>query len=167
MIISTYEKSPAGNAIVRTTTVPTILSAGMKENVVPSTATATLNLRLLPGDSIRFAIGRIREIVDDERVRIGVLTEREASAITNVNSYGYRQVERAVKKTFSGTVVTPFLFIGGTDSRHLQSISNSIIRFSPMTDPIGFHGPSERVSLQSFRQSLWFYEQLIREAGGG
>jgi carboxypeptidase PM20D1 len=53
--------------------------------------------------------------------------------------------------------------IGGTDSRHFSEVSDGIIKFSPMTDPIGFHGVDERVSLESYRNTLWFFEQLLRD----
>ncbi len=52
--------------------------------------------------------------------------------------------------------------IGGTDSRHFSEISEGIIKFSPMTDPIGFHGIDERVSIDGYKTTLWFYEQLMR-----
>jgi carboxypeptidase PM20D1 len=60
-------------------------------------------------------------------------------------------------------VTTPFMMIGGTDSRHMSEVSKNIIKFSPITDPIGFHGIDERVSLKSYRQSLWFFETLLRQ----
>jgi carboxypeptidase PM20D1 len=52
--------------------------------------------------------------------------------------------------------------IGATDSRHFGKVSSNIIKFSPMIDPIGFHGIDERVSLESYQTALWFYEQLLR-----
>jgi len=52
--------------------------------------------------------------------------------------------------------------IGGTDSRYFSILSDNIIKFSPMIDPIGFHTIDERVSIKSFGMNLWFYEQLIR-----
>jgi carboxypeptidase PM20D1 len=52
--------------------------------------------------------------------------------------------------------------IGGTDSKHFHSVSENIFKFSPMKDPIGFHTIDERVSIESYRHSLWFFEQLMR-----
>jgi len=163
LIINAYEKTPTDNAIIRTTVVPTIIAAGIKENVVPSVATATLNIRLLPGDSISRVTARVRSLIDDDRIKIKILKGREASSITPVESEGYRKTEKMVRQTFSHTTVTPFLLIGATDASHFQPITKGTIRFSPMTDPIGFHGINERVSLESFRQALWFYEQLMRD----
>jgi carboxypeptidase PM20D1 len=54
--------------------------------------------------------------------------------------------------------------IGATDSRFFGEVSPNIIKFSPMIDPVGFHGIDERVSLESYKTAIWFYEQLIRNA---
>ena len=165
VVIGIYEKSPGGNAVVRTTGVPTIFNAGMKDNVVPTKATVTINFRLLQGDGSEKVVAEIKKIVNDERVSIAVSKEfsAEPSATSPEDGFGYKRVDATVKKTFAETVTTPFLMIGGTDSRHFGEISSNIIKFSPMTDPIGFHGIDERVSLESYQQTLWFYEQLIRQ----
>jgi carboxypeptidase PM20D1 len=165
VVIGIYEKSPGGNAVVRTTAVPTIFNAGMKDNVVPTKATVTMNFRLLQGDGSEKVIAEIKKIIQDDRVSIAVSKEfsAEPSATSPEDGFGYKRVDETVKKTFAETVTTPFLMIGGTDSRHFGEISTNIIKFSPMTDPIGFHGIDERVSLESYQQALWFYEQLIRQ----
>ncbi|HMV14315.1 MAG TPA: hypothetical protein PKA75_03025, partial [Chitinophagales bacterium] len=67
-----------------------------------------------------------------------------------------------IKKSYAHVVSAPFLLIGATDSRHFADVSENILKFSPMLDPIGFHGIDERVSLESFRHSLWFFEQFLR-----
>jgi carboxypeptidase PM20D1 len=163
LIINQYSKSASGNALMRTTAVPTIIQAGVKDNVVPTVATATINLRLLPGDSSSWVVNQLSEIINDERVTIEVLHSQEASVSTSVKSFGYKTIEKVTNLTFDSTVTTPFLLIGGTDSRHFTKISDNIIRFSPVVDPIGFHGVNERVSLESYRLSIWFYQQLLTE----
>jgi len=163
-IIGTYEQSGPGNAMIRTTLVPTIVQAGVKDNVVPTVATATINLRLLPGNNSEQVIERLKVIINDERVVFKKMaTLAEASKVTPVKSFGFQQVEMAIKKSYPQTISSPFLVIGATDSRHFGEISTNIIKFSPMIDPIGFHGIDERVSLESYQTALWFYEQLIRE----
>lgn len=165
LIISIYEKSPTGNAVMRTTAVPTIIESGIKDNVVPTLATATVNFRLLPGDEIKEVIELVRQKIDDERVKISTANSflAEASSVTSVNSLAFEKVNEAVLKTSPNTIVAPLLLIGGTDSRHFGEISTGIIKFSPMIDPIGFHGIDERVSLESYQTALWFYEQLLKD----
>lgn len=166
MVISIYESSGAGNAMIRTTAVPTIIDAGIKDNVVPSVATATINFRLLPGDSSTLVTRKIKETINDERVQINSESSfvSEPSAVTAEDSYAFKKVDELVKKSYTGISTSPFLMIGGTDSRYFGDVSDGIIKFSPMIDPIGFHGIDERVSLRSYQGAIWFFEQLIREA---
>lgn len=158
-----YEKSPGGNAMIRTTLVPTMLNAGVKDNVIPTRAEATVNIRLLPGDSSKAVLARLHEIINDPRVNI-VTHEgfvNEPSSVTEEGSYAYRIVNEAIKRSFDNVLTSPFLMIGATDSRHFSAVSTGIIKFSPMTDPIGFHGIDERVSLDDYGTALHFYRQLI------
>ena len=165
IIIGTYEKSGAGNAMIRTTTAPTIINAGVKDNVVPTQAKATVNFRLLPGNTSVEVEGRVKEIINDDRVVISKYKGAfaEASAVTPMDSYAYQKVEATIMKTYPQLLTSPFLMIGATDSRHFGEVSPNIVKFSPMIDPVGFHGINERVSLESYQTALWFYEQLLRD----
>lgn len=164
LIINDYSKSGTGNAMIRTTGVPTIINSGMKDNVVPTLATAVINFRLLPGDSANFVLQRVKEIVNDNRVVIKPYDDNisEASPTTPATSNAFERVDSIVKKSYSGVLSAPLLLIGATDSRHFTDVSDNIIKFSPMMDPIGFHGIDERVSLESYQHSLWFFEQFLR-----
>jgi carboxypeptidase PM20D1 len=164
VVIGIYESSPGGNALVRTTAVPTIIHAGMKDNVVPTSVTAVVNLRLLPGDSSKWVIEQVKKIINDDRVKISAMGgfESEPTDITSEDGPGYKIVDETIHKTFAEAITTPFLMIGGTDSRHMSGISRNIIKFSPMIDPVGFHGIDERVSTQSYKDTLWFFETLLR-----
>jgi carboxypeptidase PM20D1 len=158
-----YEKTNTGNAMIRTTIAPTIFDSGIKDNVVPTVATATINLRLLPGDMSANVIEKVNDIIDDERVIVKIKGKvREATEVTSPESYGYKTVDQAIKKTHAEIITSPFLMIAATDSRYFSEVSDNIIKFSPMVDPIGFHGIDERVSLESFGLTLAFYEELLR-----
>lgn len=165
IIIGTYDQSAAGSAMMRTTIAPTIVQAGIKDNVIPTQAVATVNFRLLPGDQSAHVIERVKTILDDERVQVSVYAGAfaEASPVTPVKGFGYQKIERIAKKSYPALLTSPFLMLGATDSRHFGEVSSNIIKFSPMIDPIGFHGIDERVSLESYQTALWFYEQLLRD----
>lgn len=164
LILSNYEKSPQAAAMIRTTMVPTIIQAGVKDNVIPTVAKATVNLRLLPGDLSDAVTEQVRKKINDERVKIQNKNSfySEATPVTPADSEGYKKVDEAIKKSLPETITAPFLMIGATDSRFFNEVSTNIIKFSPMIDPIGFHGIDERVSLESYKTAIWFYEQLIR-----
>ena len=164
LIISNYEKMPQSAAMIRTTMVPTIIDAGVKDNVVPTVATAIVNLRLLPGDTSEKVIEEVKRKIGDDRVKVKNKNAffSEATSVTSAESSGYKKIDESIKKSLSQTITVPFLMIGATDSRYFGDVSSSIIKFSPMIDPIGFHGIDERVSLESYKTALWFYEQLMR-----
>jgi carboxypeptidase PM20D1 len=109
-------------------------------------------------------IDYVKKAIADDRVQVAVLGgfHSEPTGITSVDETGYKIVDETVHKIFPETVTAPFMMIGGTDSRYMEGISKNIIKFSPMTDPVGFHGIDERVSVKSFRDTLWFFETLIR-----
>jgi carboxypeptidase PM20D1 len=132
--------------------------------VVPTVAKAVVNLRLLPGDLSAEVIEEVKRKINDERVKVTNTNSfySEATAVTSAQSTGYKKIDEAIKKSFPQTISAPFLMIGATDSRYFGELSPNIIKFSPMIDPIGFHGIDERVSLESYKTALWFYEQLIR-----
>ena len=165
VIIGIYEKTASGNAFVRTTIVPTIFKAGIKDNVVPTVAKVTINMRLLPGDKSETVIAKVKETIQDDRVKITSVPAfiSEASEVTPEESFAYKKVDKIIKQTFSNTITSPFLMIGATDSRYFNEVSAGIIKFSPMIDPIGFHGIDERVSVESYQSAMWFFEQLMRD----
>lgn len=166
MIIDIYEEKPQSAAMVRTTMVPTIINAGVKDNVVPTVAKAVVNFRLLPGDLSEKVIDEVKRKISDDRVKVKNNNSflSEASAVTSAESTAYKKIDEAIKKSLPQTISSPFLVIGATDSRYFGEVSANIIKFSPMIDPIGFHGIDERVSLESYRTALWFYEQLLRKS---
>jgi carboxypeptidase PM20D1 len=164
LILGTYSQSNTGDAMIRTTIVPTIIEAGIKDNVVPTVATAVVNFRLLPGHASGQAIEDVKKKISDDRVVVEPLsTLSEASPVTPVKSFGYQKIAATIQRSYPNVITSPFLVIGATDSRHFSEVSSNIIKFSPMIDPIGFHGIDERVSLESYKTALWFYEQLLRD----
>lgn len=166
LIMNAYSQTNTGNAMIRTTIVPTIIEAGIKDNVVPTVASAVVNFRLLPGHTSSQVMEEVKKKINDDRVAIAIYNEKnvsEASPVTSVQGFGYRKIASAIQRSYPQVITSPFLVIGATDSRHFGEISSNIIKFSPAIDPIGFHGIDERVSLESYKTALWFYEQLLRD----
>jgi carboxypeptidase PM20D1 len=165
MLIKTFEKDPKMRAMIHTTCVTTILNAGIKDNVVPTVASAVANFRLLPGDSALAVVKRVKEIINDDRVEVKIKGEALSEATTSKTSdgIGFQKISQIVKQTYSNVVTSPFLLIGATDSRHFSRVSDNIVKFSPVVDPVGFHTYDEQVSVDSYQHSIWFFEQLIRD----
>jgi len=166
LIINNLAKEPSGNALVRTTTSPTIFRAGIKDNIIPHQARATVNFRTLPGTSTQDVKDRVKSIIDDERI---VISEgafgSEAPGSSSVDSFGYEVLHSSIKEVFPDVIVAPNLVIGATDSRHYYPISDNIYRFVPFyldKDNIStFHGIDEHLAITDFENAIRFYRQLI------
>ncbi|MGI4806409.1 MAG: M20 family peptidase [Janthinobacterium lividum] len=165
LLYKIYEKSPGGNALIRTTIAPTILQAGIKDNVVPTSASATINFRLLPGTSIDAVFRHVKTAINDNRVQLLKQTAfaEEASAITSTQSEGFKQLEKAVVENYPGTLIAPYLTVGATDSRQMAGISNCILRFVPVTDLEGMHGLNEKVGVEEYKKAIGFYYLLMKD----
>lgn len=167
LVVSQMASSRATQAYVRTTTAPTMLAAGVKENVLPQTATAIVNFRLLPGQSRDSVINDVRRIIADQQVQIleaGAISS-EPSAVSSRNSYGYRELEKAIRQVNPKVLVSPALLFGATDSRHYAALSDNVFRFTPIRiAPADFkriHGTNERIAVADYENAIRFYFQLI------
>ncbi len=164
LLYRVYSASPTGDAMIRTTMVPTIAQAGDKVNVIPTIAKAKVNYRILPGNTTEDVVAHTRKAIGDERVHIAVLPPpREASPYSSPDSAGFRSLMQPIKHHFEDAVVAPFLMIGGTDSRHFYGVSPNIYKFSPMVDPIGFHGVDEQLRVSEYPKAIGFYLDWIKK----
>ena len=168
LLISRLERTPATNALIRSTTAPTLLpQAGVKENVIPQEARALVNFRLLPGDTVAKVIAQVEKTIDDQHVTVTQLGYTvEASAVSNAESPAFDALHRTIRQVFPDVVVAPSLVVGATDSRHYANIAENSFRFLPMrlskTDLKRIHGKDERISVENYADIIRFYIQLIK-----
>ena len=165
------EAGASTNAMMHTTTALTIVNAGNKENVLPGRAEATVNFRLLPGDTQASVMEHVKQTVANERVDLKVLPgATEPSKVAPTDSASYRLIERTVRELFPGTIVAPGLMIGGTDSQHFELVANHIFKFSPVRakaeDLPRFHGTNERISTANLAELIRFYHRLVSQGAG-
>ena len=170
LLAGQFGSTPQGNAMLRTTTAPTVLQAGVKENVLPSTARALVNFRILPGDSTGGVLEHVQRVVHDARVSARVLegTMNEPSAVTPVDAEPFQLLARTIRQVVPGTVVTPWLLVAGTDSRHYEGLTPNVLRFAGAMigkdDLPRIHGTNERIGVQDYVTVVRLYVQLLRNA---
>lgn len=165
------ERAPSTNALLRTTTALTVVSAGNKDNVLPGRAEATVNFRLLPGDSRDAVTQHVHRAVADDRVEVASLPgSSEPSRVSATGSAPYRAIQHTVRELFPGTVVAPGLMVGATDSRHFEPVAEQVFRFSPVragpSDLARFHGTNERISTANLAELVRFYHRLLQRTAG-
>ncbi len=162
--------SSVTNAVIRTTTAPTIIEGGVKENVLPSEATAVVNFRLAPGDTVAQVKAHVAQAINDPDVTISDYRGAgvEATPVADANGPGYKLIADAIRTIAPEAVIAPGLVVTGTDSRHYSRVSAAAYRFAPMrlaaTDIGRIHGTDERISIANYGELISFYVALVRSA---
>jgi carboxypeptidase PM20D1 len=166
VILSVYEKSAEGNAMIRTTMVPTVFNAGVKENLIPGSASVKINCRILTDETAKSVVERIKKIIDDPRIEVKEMDNTfEPSKTTPTASSGFKLLQKISAEIYPDAVVTPFLDIGSTDSKHFDKLGGDVLRFLPVqmdAEILGtFHGVNERVKTEHYMQTIEFYKLLL------
>jgi carboxypeptidase PM20D1 len=164
-----FASSPEGASLLRTTTAPTIFEAGVKDNVLPSSASAVVNFRILPGETTESVIEHVRRTLDDPRIQIAMSGfVSEPSPVSDIESESFADLSRTIRQVFPGTIVTPYLVMGGTDSRHYTGVADNVYRFGGTKvgrdDMSRVHGTDERIGVDAYADLVRFFVQLLRNA---
>jgi len=173
LLIKQLANSDTTRAALRTTTAPTILNAGTKENVLPIKAEAVVNFRIYPGDTVEEVVAHAKRVVNDERVKISILDEHEAlepSPVSDIDSDSYQTLAQSIRNVHPTFPVAPAMSIGGTDSKHFYEVAENCYRFQPMvfkqSDFDTIHGTDESCSIEVYLDGIQLYAEIIRNAAG-
>ncbi|MBN2500107.1 MAG: M20 family peptidase [Anaerolineales bacterium] len=165
---SVLEKNSKTNASIRTTMAATMISGGIKPNVLPTVAQANVNCRILPGYNIDQTVAHIHRVIADERVTIKVNDGfcDEPSPVSPIEGGHFTEIAQTVRGLFGDVSTTPFLMLGGTDSRHYTGICPNVYRFAPVqltADDLGrVHGIDERIAVSSLGDMVRFFAQIMQ-----
>lgn len=166
LVEANLRSNPTMAAAMATTIAPTLIHAGVKENVLPHSASAKVNFRIHPRDTVESIVAHVTAAIDDENVKVSVFNPgREASAVSSTGSEGYQILSQTIRDTFDGAVVAPNLVVGGTDARQFELVSDNVYRFIPIVlgpnDTSRFHGTNERITVENLGKAVQFYVRLI------
>ncbi len=155
------------NALVRTTVAFTQMQGSKAPNVIPPTASMVSNIRLNPSDTMAGAQDYIRGVIGDGDVKLRVMTGMEPSPISRTDCEGWERICKAVSDTWTGCIVTPYLMVQCSDSRHYRDLSDKVYRFSAMdlTAPERrtIHGNNERIRLEVIGRAVEFFIRLMKQ----
>ena len=125
------------------------------------------NLRINPADSVDSAVAHIRNVIADEDVKLAKLTSMEPSPISRTDCEGWRVVSEAVAGTWPGCIVSPYLMVQCSDSRHYGDISDKVYRFSAMDltaeERHSIHGNNERIRLECIPRAVEFFMRVMKQ----
>ena len=172
MIEKALSAKPTTNALIRTTGAPTIVSGGVKPNILPQEATAVVNFRILPGDTSAEVLTHVRSIVP-EGVEVRVLEggfSAEPSPRARDDGGAFGLIADTITGVYPDATVAPWILMGATDSRYFADIADDVYRFAPFSatpdDLARIHGTGERISIEDAGPAVEFYRSLIQGAAG-
>lgn len=154
------------NALMRTTVAFTQMQGSSARNVIPPEAAMVANMRLNPHDSVNSALSYLRKTVQNDAVEVRALESFEPSPISEISCPAWDKVARAVASTWRGCIVSPYLMVQCSDSRHYRDISNHVYRFSAMDltaeERATIHGNNECIRLETIAKAVEFYIRLMQ-----
>lgn len=159
-------KVPLYNSSMRTTCVATMLQAGHAENALPQRAEATIQCRLLPGESPERTRITLARVLSDSLIRVTLADEPQISPASPLSPEVMRAVERVTAAMWPGVIVLPVMDPWSTDGVYLRSAGIPVYGVSGMFYDIAdvrAHGKDERVLVQSFYEGVEFMYRLMRD----
>lgn len=167
LVVRRLTAVPSTAATVRTTIAATIVEGGNKANVLPGTARAVVNLRILPGETVESTVDRVRRVVNDPGVAISVIGESDdPSPVSPADAAPFLALAGAIRQIHPDVVVAPYLVLGATDVRHYASLTPNVYRFLPVHLASGdlerIHGIDERLGVGDYLNAVRVYAQIIR-----
>lgn len=168
LLVKALQAAAETNALLRTTAAPTMISGGTQANVIPTSASAVVNLRVIPGETLEQVTERVRGLV----VRFGVTVEpkrgtmREPVGDSPTTGPQWELLTRLCEQTWPGVVTSPHLMTGTTDSSWYRGLTRHVYRFIPMEVDTAtmrsVHGPNESIEVSSWEKMVSFMERLYR-----
>jgi acetylornithine deacetylase/succinyl-diaminopimelate desuccinylase-like protein len=162
------DASPLWNAMLRDTIAPTVLTAGVANNVIPAEARANLNVRLLPGDSINAVVNDLNKLVNDPQVKLEVQPNPGLAApSSSLESEFYGVISKVVSQEFGGAPALPFQSTWLTDSAQLRLHQVQALGLVPFPlaqeDLRRMHGDDERIPLAAFDKGVDVLSKIVVE----
>lgn len=155
------------NALLRTTVAFTQMKGSDASNVIPPEATMGLNMRLLSTDNMDSALEYIKKTIKDKSIDVSVVHGMNPSRISMTDCPAYDKVAEAVASTWKGAIVSPYLMVQCSDSRHYGRISDKVYRFSAMDltseERATIHGNNERIRVDCAARAVEFYIRLMKK----
>ncbi|WP_245650622.1 M20/M25/M40 family metallo-hydrolase [Nocardia harenae] len=170
VVIRILAAGPQTEALVRTTTAPTVFHGGVKANVLPQRAEALVNFRILPGDSVQGVLEHCRAVTRDPGLTIELVGPASEPSDTSGPGPAFELVAELARAVVPGIAVTTGLVPGATDSRHYDGLAGTRCNFAPIVlsraDLERIHGTDERISRLNYARLIEFDRRLLDRLAG-
>jgi len=156
------------NAAIRTTCVATMLQAAPEDNVLPTSAEAVVNCRILPDETREATQAALARAIADPAIELTPVSDYGSGPASTVDGAFAQALRRAVAKSVGDVPVVPFILKGASDSRFLRAagIAAYGVGCAPIArdDPqkgFGPHGPNERLPLKWLATGVGYLRELV------
>ena len=164
------ETFPRHYSISRTSVVPTVIDAGFRKNVVPSEATAILDIRMLPDEDVEAFYEKLAAVIDDPRVEI-IPEEiyRPAAPPSDIDNEMFRVLQDVAEKMYLGVTVLPIMSTGATDMAQVRAKGMQAYGIGParsieeINSGYGAHGDNERIAEDAFVELVQYMWKVVIE----
>lgn len=158
--------SSQGAAMLGTTCCFTMAKGSDGENVIPTSATVTANIRVHEIQGVESSLAALSRIALKHGITCTVEKAREQSPVIDMKSAEYAMVMECIHRTYPDVGISPYFMTGGTDSRHYQEICDTVIRFSPTrvtNAELGkMHGIDESIRATDLCECVDFYKSVLK-----
>lgn len=171
VVMSQLENDTQIQASMRTTTAATMISGGIKANVLPIDASAKVNFRILPGETPDTVRERVIQVINDERVQVSFDGSGQRgmgpSPVSPQSGYGWEALTTAIRDTAAPEriIIAPRLLVAATDTRHYRALTPNHYRFTYMqlgaSDLGAIHGTNERISVATLNDTVRFFFRMM------
>ncbi len=155
------------NAMMRTSVALTMFEGSKAYNVLPPHGFFGANLRLMPGETLESAMEQLKKSIGNEKIDITLLEGNDPSPCSDTSGPAWNCVKTAIRQTWPEAVVSPYLMLACSDSRHYNRITDKVYRFSPMhlskEERKMIHGNNERVPVETLCKTVQFYLRLLQQ----
>ena len=167
VLLKTLENTPGSNALVRTTTAPTMISSSEAPNVLSATTTMTVNFRILQGNTVQAVMDHVKKICEGYDVTFDIISQREPSHLSDHHAEPYKKLQHIISENYPNAIITPYLSIGGTDAYKYELVSDNVYRFMPAEinafDQRLIHNDNESITIDNFMRMINHFELLMKQ----